>query len=212
MRNKVELVCGTSLDNNHKYFLECAKIHSDVIPTGFLPKLGLDFLSSLYRGFSTSKYSFLVLAVENSRVVGFMAVSLNTKTFFKQYLLTQAFKDIFRIPISIFGKVFLGKVLEVLKYPFYDKANQDHFVSNSEIFNFCVIKGMQGRGVGQLLFSDAVIRLGDNGVDILKIVTGQSQVGAQRFYYKCGARLSHKIMVHQGEESLVFKYNLSESN
>ena len=101
--NKMELIHGSTLDKSHRYFLECAKIHSDVIPTGFLPKLGLDFLSSLYRGFSQSKHSFLILAVEKSRVVGFMAVSLNTKTFFKQYLLTQAYKDIFRIPISIFG-------------------------------------------------------------------------------------------------------------
>ena len=205
----MKIINGKSLKSGHKYFLECAKIHSKEIPGGFLPTLGLDFLSSLYEIFSKSKYSFLLLAVEDSRVVGFIAVSLHTKLFFKQYLWTQSYKNLYKIPISTFGKVFVKKIVEVLKYPFEGNIKEYDFVSNSEIFNFCVDSSLQGLGVGQLLFSKAVNQLECSKVKILKIVTGNRQIGAQRFYYRSGATLSHTIMVHKGEESMVFKYKIN---
>ena len=59
----MEIINGESLKPRHKYFLECAKIHSKEIPEGFLPTLGLDFLSSLYEVFSKSKYSFLLFTI-----------------------------------------------------------------------------------------------------------------------------------------------------
>ena len=205
----MKIINGKSLKLNHRYFLECAKIHSKEIPEGFLPTLGLDFLTSLYEVFSKSKYSFLLLAIEDSRVVGFIAVSLHTKLFFKQYLWTQSYKIFYKIPVSIFGKVFIKKIVEVLKYPFESNIKEHDFVSDSEIFNFCVDSSVQGLGVGQLLFSKAVNQLESSKVKVLKIVTGQMQIGAQRFYYRSGATLSHTIMVHKGEESMVFKYKIN---
>ena len=205
----MKIINGKSLKPSHKYFLECAKIHSKEISGGFLPTLGLDFLSSLYEIFSKSKYSFLLLAIEDSRVVGFIAVSLHTKLFFKQYFWTQSYKNFYKIPVSIFGKVFIKKIVEVLKYPFEGNTKEHDFVSNSEIFNFCVDGSVQGRGVGQLLFSKATDQLDGSKIKVLKIVTGQMQIGAQRFYYRSGATLSHTIMVHKGEESMVFKYKIN---
>ena len=205
----IKIINGKSLKSKHNYYLECARIHSKEIPDGFLPTLGFSFLSNLYEVFSKSKYSFLLLAIEESRVVGFIAISLNTKLFFKQYLFTQSYKNFYRIPISIFGKVFIKKTLEVLKYPFKSDKKENYFVSNSEIFNFCVDDSMQGLGVGQLLFSYAVNQLKVSNVKVLKIVTGQNQIGAQRFYKKNGATSSHKIIVHKGEDSMVFKYNVN---
>ena len=61
----MKIINGKSLKPNHKYFLECAKIHSKEIPKGFLPTLGLDFLSSLYEIFSKSKYSFNNLGISS---------------------------------------------------------------------------------------------------------------------------------------------------
>jgi len=203
------MVNGKSLKKSHEYFLECAKIHSKEIPSGFLPTLGLSFLSSLYEFFSKSKYSFLLMAVEDSKVKGFIVISLNTKLFFKQYLFTQSYKNFHKIPFSIFGKIFILKTIEVLKYPFKSKKIKTDFVSNSEIFNFCVDSSVQGRGVGQSLFSKAVNELENNKVKVLKIVTGYNQISAQKFYYKSGATFSHKVIVHKGEESMVFKYEIN---
>ena len=205
----MRIINGDSLKPSDKYFLECAKIHSKEIPSGFLPTLGLSFLSSLYEFFSKSKYSFLLLAVEDSKVMGFIVISLHTKLFFKQYLWTQSYKNFHKIPLSIFGKMFIVKTIEVLKYPFKSKKTKADFVSNSEIFNFCVDSSVQGRGVGQLLFSRAVNELENSKVKVLKIVTGQKQISAQKFYYKSGATFSHKVMVHKGEESMVFKYEIN---
>ena len=96
-----------------------------------------------------------------------------------------------------------------MKYPFKSKKIKTNFVSNTEIFNFCVDSSVQGQGVGQLLFSKAVNELENNRVKVLKIVTGYNQISAQKFYYKSGATFSHKVMVHKGEESMVFKYKIN---
>ena len=206
------IVNGKSLKQKHNYFLECAKIHSKEIPNGFLPTLGLSFLSSLYEFFSKSKYSFLLIAIENSKVIGFIAISLHTKLFFKQYLWTQSYKNLHNIFPSIFGKIFILKTVELLKYPFKNKSNieKKNFVSNSEIFNFCVDSSVQRRGVGQLLFSKAVEKLDSNNVKILKIVTGENQISAEKFYHKSGAIFLHDFMVHEGIKSKVFKYKISK--
>ena len=205
----MKVINGFSLKTKHKYFLECATIHSKEIPNGFLPTLGLNFLSSLYEVFSKSKHSFLLLAIEDDKVIGFIAISLHTKFFFKQYLKTKLFKSLYKIPIVIFGKVFFIKSLNVFKYFFSNKRDGEIFISNSEIFNFCISSLYQGRGTGQLLFLSAVEQLKVHNIKILKIVTGQSQKSAQNFYYKIGATPSHKIIIHNGKESVVFKYKIN---
>ena len=205
----MEIVNGSTLSSKHIFYTQCSEIHSKQIPNGFLPTLGLRFLSSLYEAFSKSKYSFLLLAIEDGRVVGFIAISLHTRDFFKQYFKTKIFWDLHRIPIKTFGKVFFMKSFEVLKYPFSKKTSSESFISNTEIFNFCVDGSVQGKGVGQLLFLNAIEQLKKKKIKTIKIVTGQSQIGAQRFYDKSGAMLSHKIMVHDDEESFVYKYQIN---
>jgi len=206
----LDIVDSRQLDKSHKFFYECAKIHSQEIPDGFLPTLGLNFLSSLYNSFSKSKYSFLLLAVEDDKVVGFIAISIHTKNFFKWYIASESYKNLFRIPLSILSGVFFKKVIEVFKYPFSKKTIDKEFISDSEIFNFCVDSSLQGKGVGKLLFSKALDYLKDYKIQSIKIVTGSKQIAAQNFYYKSGAMLSHKIKVHDDEESLVFLYQLKE--
>ena len=196
----MEIISGKNLPSGHIFFRECAYLHRKEIPDGFLPKLGLGFLSGMYEFFSISKHSFLFLAIEDSKVLGFIAVSLNTKLFYKHYLVRHSFKDFYKIPFAVLGKTFLKNVLEVLRYPFNKKSLVEEFQSKSEIFNFCVDGSAQGKGVGQKLFSAS------NEIDLIKIVTGNRQVGAQNFYRKSGAEFSHKITVHEGEDSLVFKY------
>ena len=149
------------------------------------------------------------MAIEDGRVVGFIAISIHTKEFFKQFLKTKVFSNLHLIPFATFGKIFFIKSLEVLKYPFSNKITNKIFISNSEIFNFCVDGCQQGQGVGKLLFSKAIKQLEASQIKTLKIVTGQMQVNAQRFYYKSGATLSHRIMIHKGEESMVFKYKIN---
>ncbi len=207
----VKIVDSESLDNDHNYFNECAVIHTSVIPDGFLPTLGINFLASLYKAFSISKHSFLLLAIENGKVLGFIAVSLNTNMFFKWYIVRHMYKSIYRVPLKVLGRTFLVKVFELLSYPFSKKNINEEFISNSEVFNFCVDQGAQGLGVGQLLFSNAVAVLNNYKVEYLKIVTGSNQKGAQNFYYKVGAILFYNTEIHGNEDSLVFSYKIKDN-
>ena len=71
----MNIINACSLSADHSYFKQCSEIHSKEIPNGFLPTLGIDFLSRLYDSFSKSKHSFLLLAIEQNKVLGFILLS-----------------------------------------------------------------------------------------------------------------------------------------
>jgi GNAT superfamily N-acetyltransferase len=206
----IRIIDGQSPEVKYLDYQECAYIHSNLIPNGFLPSLGINFLAGLYESFSISKHSFLMLAIENEKVLGFIAVSFNTNKFFKWYIATQIYKHVFKIPFKILGKTFFKKILDLLTYPYKNKSSSEGFISNSEIFNFCVTKEIQGKGVGKLLFSNAVSRLENQNIETLKIVTGGDQKTAHNFYNKVGAILSGETTIHDSENSLVFSYKMEK--
>jgi len=204
----MEVILFDCQDKSHPFYLQCAEIHQKEIPNGFLSKLGLNFLASLYYSFSRSQHSFLMLAVENNEVVGFIVISINTKKFFTWYLMSEFLMNFYKIPILRLGSLFFNNSYDILKYPFTKEKETESFVSNSEIFNFCVHRSFQDRGLGTILFNSAIERLKSFNVKRLKIVTGKEQEKAQKFYKKNGANFLHMITVHEEEKSMVFVLNL----
>ena len=203
----MKTINASILEKNHKFFMECARIHINEIPGGFLPTLGARFLSKLYEVIAKSKHSFLILAEENSKVVGFIAISIHTKRFYINFFWLDSYKTLRYIPLSKIGTSIFKKMIETLKYPFsQEKSQKNDYISDSEIFNFCVDSSLQGRGVGQLLFNNAINKLKEFKVQKIKIVTGSLQNKAQKFYLKSGARFVYKTSIHKGEESIVYEY------
>ena len=56
-----------------KIYLEVAKLHIRSLKTGFLPTLGVNFLSLMYRCIDEGNFTTLILKYKKNELVGFVS-------------------------------------------------------------------------------------------------------------------------------------------
>jgi hypothetical protein len=69
-----------------------AKMHRDNIQSGFLSSLGVVFLTMLYT--FLIKYEIVIVELDKDKVVGFAAISLNSRKMMRRFILINFFKVI----------------------------------------------------------------------------------------------------------------------
>lgn len=187
-------------------YISIAMLHKHAIVEGFLSTFSNRILAELYRSIASSKHSSLFVSKDDSGdILGFIAISFSTSSFYKDFLLG---KGLLLSPLlisKIFSISFLKKLFETIFYP--TRKNESDSI-DSEILNFCVAEKCRGQGIGRLLFSSAEEEFVNNSVDEIKIVTGIDQKAAQRFYERFGAQLVGNVEVHKNTESLIYNYQL----
>ena len=191
-------------------FKVIANIHKKIIDTGFLSSFSDHILSELYRAIAKNKSASLIVCHDASdSIVGFIAISFSTKSFYKSFLLGRGLLLAPYLIGRIFSIKFLKKLFETLTYPLRkDKESKIEQDLDSEILNFCVVNQVQGKGVGSLLFFKAIKEFDDNLVSTIKIVTGSNQKSAHNFYEKHGAVLIASSEIHKDIESLIYNYEI----
>ena len=199
------LVRAAGKSEPSNFYKEIASIHKSEISEGFLSTLGISFLAKMYQSLSLSPYSFLIIAQENTRVVGFICGGINTGKTMKRFFFTQGIFVLPQIMIKMLSFKTIKKILETLSYP-GQKANTN--LPKAEIFNFCVSNEVQGKGIGKKLFFSLCERYRQLGIDKIKIVTGENQKKAQFFYEKLSAHKIGEIEVHKGSKSLIYTYTI----
>jgi len=63
-----------------------AALHISGISTGFISSLGQDFVAALYEAIAESEYSFGFVAVENDKVLGFVAFTTDLNSLYKSIM------------------------------------------------------------------------------------------------------------------------------
>ena len=186
---------------DHKILGDCADIHLQVIPDGFLPTFGRYFLLQLYDYLASSQKSFLIVSRVNDTTVGFICGSFGTGSLYRHFVIRKA--ALIGIPVlrRLFIRGTLRKIWEVVRYPAGEEKDD---LPGSEILNFCVTRSSQGQGVGRSLFQALCDEYKRCGIQDIRIVTGSDQLAAQKFYEKEGARLRQKLQVHEGHVSLMY--------
>lgn len=184
---------------------DCADLHLQEIPGGFLPTFGRYFLRQLYDYLASSKGSFLIVAVEGNRTLGFICGSYGEGSLYKTFALRKGVLIGIPILMRLFRKGTLTKIREVISYPAGEEY--DH-LPGSEILNFCVSREAQGRGVGRRLFQELCEEYRRCDIDEIRIVTGSDQARAQRFYEHMGAQRKGELQVHDGHVSFVYTYTI----
>ncbi|MGA1870323.1 MAG: GNAT family N-acetyltransferase [bacterium] len=185
------------------YFNNIAKIHKNEIDSGFLSTFGIQFLCRLYKSIASSKYSFVFAAIYEDELIGFICGSTNTKMVYLYFILNNGFAIIPVLLKKFMKPKWIWRILETFVYP-----NRKDIVAlpKSEILNFCVRNKFQGKGVGQQLFQFMIDEFHNRNINNFKIITGATQIKAQRFYHQMGARLVSGIEVHRGIQSLLYVY------
>jgi len=183
-----------------------AKLHKKSIEQGFLPILGVRFLTLLYWAIDTEKDSVLIVEESDGDVVGFVSASLSLRLVIKRMLYR---------PIPLFcallpSVVMIGrwvKIFEVLQYA--TSSNSLEGFPKAELLSIAVTPSYRGKKVADKLYEKLKIHFKSKNVNAFCIVVGSSLKNARSFYKRMGAHPSAKIEVHAGECSVVYKQKIS---
>lgn len=187
---------------------EVADLHRREIREGFLSTFSREFLARLYAAVVQCNEAFLLVATHSDtrEVAGFICGATDTRRVLKGCLWRSGCRLLPALLPRLFSWRTATRALETLRYA----GNGGPTVfPKAEILNFCVDGNLQGRGIGRRLFTALTAEFKLRGVNRIKIVTGESQMSAQRFYDSVRATRVGDVQVHEGTKSVVFIYDIS---
>ncbi|MCA8997335.1 MAG: GNAT family N-acetyltransferase [Planctomycetaceae bacterium] len=195
-----------TIDSAPSVLRQIAALHQQEIREGFLSSLGQDFLTRLYVAILENPDVFIFAARENGRTLGYICGAVSTRGVYKKFLVRHAWHVAPTIISRLFSPRTIRRITETLLYP---SKTDDSGLPEPEILNFCVSSTQQRRGIGKRLFSALCQEFARRNVDQIRIVTGESQDSAQRFYEALGAKKAQEIEVHAGTKSLVYTFDIA---
>lgn len=181
-----------------------ANLHFQTINQGFLSKLGVGFLHSLYR-FLVQKELVLVYK-EEIKVLGFVSCALSTSGIMKQFLFSSP-SAIFKLGIALIKNPKLIKpLLETYRAPSLSvsNTNQETDIPETELLSISVSPDAQQGGIGTQLLAALETELKIRGIFKYKVIAGEKLEGANKFYLKNGFVLTKQITIHGNEVSNVY--------
>jgi ribosomal protein S18 acetylase RimI-like enzyme len=183
---------------------QIAEIHKQEIDQGFLSKLGLKFLSKLYQAMISSKDSFVVVAKENNKVIGFVSGCINVKRFYKHFLKKYTLSALIILLPKLFSFDTIKKILETLKYS--KKGKKD--LPETELLVIAVKKEFHGQKIAVKMFDCFVVELKKRGIKTFRVVVGENLSRAIGFYEKVGFKFHSNINIHENNLSRIYIYNI----
>jgi ribosomal protein S18 acetylase RimI-like enzyme len=185
-----------------EHFSEAVRLHQDGITEGFLSTLGTSFLTVLYRGISSTPGCGVRIAVEDGRVLGFVAFSRDVGSCYKNVLKSNWFSlSLAMLPNALRPAVY-RKVLETLLYPvLHRKTNskpsqKEAHDSRAELLSMAVSDDARGKGIGKLLVRAVDQEMSDMGVPGYFVVTHGVDERSNGFYVRCGFRKVREFQNH----------------
>lgn len=184
---------------------QIAQLHYSTINTGFLSRLGVGFLSALYR--YLIKNEIVIVDRETNRVRGFVSCSVNADRAIRRFILNP--EGVFRLVIALISRpTLLVSSIETLLIPAKHRSGQkdksDIELPKVELLSISVDPEYQKDGTGTMLLAELEKQLRENGIKKYKVVAGSSLEGANRFYQKNGFELVTTIKIHGSEISNVY--------
>ncbi len=170
-----------------------ARLHAGTITGGFLVKLGVRFLTSLYRGIAADDQSLVLVARDGGRVIGFCAYTDNVAGLYRRVLRRRALGlALGALPRALDPRI-LKEVRDTLRYP-QKQATGD--LPASELLALGVDGSQRGRGVGRQLVDACLEQARQRGQRRVKVLAGTQLEPANKLYRRCGFELVTQIVQH----------------
>ena len=191
----------TRLKPSHSWRLyrQVARMHADTIHHGLLPQMGLHFLASVYRAVAGTRHGFVIAAISNETVIGFVAGSTNINRMYAAVLLREGPRLLAAAGMHILQTALWKKAWGVLSYPFRHSWDQHpHERGGSELLAIAVHKDERRKGLGQKLLHafENEIRQCPREAGYT-VATNIAEVASNRFYLKMGLRPTGTMTHHQ---------------
>ena len=175
-----------------------AGLHAQRITEGFLPTLGAAFLTRLYRRIERDPGSFLVVALEDDRVVGMCACTEDLGALYRAFVVRDGVVAGLRSAPRIIRS--LPRVIETLRYPGAEDAAA---LPEAEVLAVAVDSARSGRGIGRAVVEAALAEFDRRGTEQVKVVAGGDNDAALGLYRATGFVDAARLEVHAGTESVV---------
>jgi ribosomal protein S18 acetylase RimI-like enzyme len=175
-----------------------AALHAQRITEGFLPTLGPAFLSRLYRRIVRDPGSFLVVALDDGRVIGMAACTEDLSALYRAFVVRDGVLAGLRSAPRILRS--LPRVVETLRYPGAEDAAE---LPDAEVLAVAVDAGHSGRGVGRAVLDAALAEFDRRATGAVKVVAGGDNEAALALYRGAGFVDAARLEVHAGTESVV---------
>jgi glycosyltransferase involved in cell wall biosynthesis/ribosomal protein S18 acetylase RimI-like enzyme len=174
-----------------------ARLHAEMIDTGFLASLGPSFLKLLYRALSQTERGTLLVAESSGAVVGFIAGVDDTSAFYREFMRSHFIAASLRLLPALIRPATWAKVWETLRYG----SGARNGVA-AELLSVAIAPNARGRGLGARLVNGLLDDAATKRLSSMKVVVGATNESAIRLYKRCGFGEARMMQVHRGVESL----------
>ncbi|MCX5633503.1 MAG: N-acetyltransferase [Phycisphaerae bacterium] len=188
-----------------KYAGKCAVLHIQGIPTGFISSLGQEFVAALYEAIAEDKNSFGFVAIEDDKVLGFVAFSINLSRLYKYVALKKGFKFIFVLAKRMLFSRVIKKIWDNLFYPSKMKKMN---LPDAELLSIAIVPDGRGRGIAKQLVDAGFEECRKRRIEKVKVLVAADNEAANKLYKKCGFELNTQINSH-GVRSNVYIRDLA---
>jgi ribosomal protein S18 acetylase RimI-like enzyme len=191
-------------------FDQMARLHMQEIHHGLLPLMGVRFLARLYFDLCRAPGSGVWAAIEQNRVVGFLAGSIDLGAAYRYVMLRSG---LILAGLSL-GSLFKGSVLQKLPslfaYPFRvrrgnerEQQSADEDNSHAELLAIAVDRGHHGKGIGKRLVMQFEEYLAQwKELDYYLVTTNCADSNSNEFYramqfQPCGTLKHHNLLLQR---------------
>ena len=190
--------------DENKYLGEIVDIHLKTFKGFFLTELGEGFLKTLYKGYMKDEASGIIVAVEENKVVGFIAYSKDYARFYKNLIKRSILQFAFySIIAAIKHPSFIGRLLGAFGKS-DEVTKKEEYV---ELASIGVNPLYKGKGVGTQLISFLKENTDYNEYEYIALETdADNNDNVNRFYVKNGFELVRTYSTKQGRRMNEYHY------
>lgn len=172
---------------------QVAVLHISGISTGFISSLGHGFVSALYESIAEDDNSFGFVAVEDDKVLGFVAFSTNLSKLYKYVILKKGFRFIFILAGKLMSVQTIKKIWTNLFYP---KKMKQMDLPDAELLSIAVAPEGRGKGIAGQLTEAGFEECRKRGIDKVKVLVAADNEPANKLYQKCSFEFKMQIESH----------------
>ena len=181
-------------------YKQIAEMHYNQIKTGFLNKLGLEFLELIYKYIDEYENSFIIYKIKNENVIGFIS---GTEDADNLYI---GFKDKYFLKIIwiIFKRLCLKPSIVKGIFETMNYNKKTVLLPKAELISIAVDNDYKGKGIASDLMKDFFNEMDKRGIESVKVTVGADNIRANEYYRKWGFERILEIEVHKGIRSNVY--------
>jgi ribosomal protein S18 acetylase RimI-like enzyme len=185
--------------NKKQIYQDAASLHIASIPSGFLPTLGLKFLSLMYRCIDEGVSTILITKYRDDQLVGFVTGSVGHSNLYRS-MLSHPFVLVFALFPVVFSIKKVRKIFSILNH---SSSSDRASYPAPELLTICVNSSFRRQGVADELYVKLCNYFKSKSVNEFVIIVGKA-LDANQFYIKQGANVVGQLQVHAGADSNVF--------